>query len=138
VDIWGYIAKHREEIGWAVGLAAFFAIMADVAAIGPRCRDALRFVGNRVAEQSTSRLTKRIQQLQDYQKRLSSDRWLYLFSFQCIFLTLIMFACAGVCLMFTTTGVLSADPVIFRRFFVAGLIFLIAGGGFAWEGLAGC
>jgi hypothetical protein len=135
VDIWGHIMKHREEIGWAVGLAVLFAIMVDVVAIGPRCRDALRFVRNRMAERSTSRLAKRIQQLQDYQRRLSSDRWLYLFSFQCIFLTLIMFACAGACFMFTTTGLLPAHPVIFVRFFLAGLMFFYAGGVFAWGGL---
>jgi hypothetical protein len=46
-----------------------------------------------------------------------------------------MFACAAVCLMFTTTGILSAHPVIFARVFVAGLMFFYAGGGFAWGGL---
>jgi hypothetical protein len=139
VDVWSHIAKHGEEIAWAVGLAvlfaAVFAVIADFFAIGSRSREALRHFRNLMAEQSTSRLAKRIQQLQDYQKRLASDRWLYLFSFQCIFLTLIMFSSAAVCLMFTTTGELRSHPMIVSKLMTTSLVFFTLGGGFAWAGL---
>jgi hypothetical protein len=139
VDVWSHIAKHKVEILWAIGLAipfaAIFAIIADILGIGARFWEKFRHFRNRIAEQSTSRLAKRIQQLQDYQKRLSSDRWLYLFSFQCIFLTLIMFSAAAVCLMFTTAEGLGAHPIIVSKLRLTGLMFFALSGGFAWAGL---
>jgi steroid 5-alpha reductase family enzyme len=139
VDVWSHIAKHGEEIGWAVGLgipfAIVFAIIVDILGVGARSREAFRQFRNRMAEQSTSRLAKRIEQLQDYQKRLSSDRWLYLFSFQCIFLTLIMLSSASVCVMFTNAEALRAHPIIVSKLMMTGLMFFALGGGFAWAGL---
>ena len=61
MDAWNHITMHREEIGWAIVLALIFAIIADILGIGTRFREALRQLRNRIAEQSTSRLGKRIE-----------------------------------------------------------------------------
>jgi hypothetical protein len=134
--MWSHIVRHREEIGWAVGFALIFAVIIDILGIGTRSREGLRYLRNRMAEQSTSRLAKRIEQLRDYQKRLSSDRWLYLFSFQCIFLTLISFSLAGTCLMFAHEDLIESHPkIVFNLMFMV-LAFIFFGGGFAWVGLS--
>jgi hypothetical protein len=135
VDVWSHIVRHREEIGWAIVLALIFALIVDILGIGTHSREAIRYFRNRMAEQSTSRLAKRIEQLKDYQKRLSSDRWLYLFSFQCIFLTLISFSLAAICLIFTRAHLIQSHPeVVFNIMFFV-LSFICFGGGFAWAGL---
>jgi hypothetical protein len=135
VDVWSHIVRHREEIGWAIVFALIFALILDILGIGTRSREGLRYFRNRMAEQSTSRLPKRIKQLQDYQKRLSSDRWLYLFSFQCIFLTLVAFSTAGICLMFTHDYLIESHPIIVSNLMMMVLACLSLGGGFAWAGL---
>jgi hypothetical protein len=139
VDIWSHIVKHREEIVWAVVLgipfAVIFAIVADILGVGVRSREAFRHFRNRMAEQSTSRLVKRIEQLRDYQKRLSSDRWVYLFSFQCIFLTLMTFSLAAICLIFTSSPFIRSRPLFVYNLMTMTLLFISLGGAFAWVGL---
>ena len=135
VDVWSHIVRHREEIGWAIVFAIIFALIVDILGVGTRFREGLRQFRNRMAEQSTSRLAKRIEQLKDYQKRLSSDRWLYLFSFQCIFLTLVSFSAAGICLLFTHAYLIQSHPEIVFNLMSMVLAFLCFGGGFAWAGL---
>ncbi len=135
MDAWNHITMHREEIGWAIVLALIFAIIADILGIGTRFREALRQLRNRIAEQSTSRLGKRIEELRDYQKRLSSDRWLYLFSFQCIFLTLISFCLAAICLMFSRAYLIQSHPEAVSNLMFMVLSFICFAGAFAWAGL---
>jgi hypothetical protein len=139
VEVWSHIAKHGEEIGWAVGLgipfAVVFAIIVDILGVGVRSREAFRHFRNRMAEQSTSRLVKRIEQLRDYQKRLSSDRWIYLFSFQCIFLTLMTFSLAAICLIFTSSHFIRSRPLFVYNLMTMTLLFISLGGAFAWVGL---
>ena len=139
MHIWSHIVRHREDIGWAFGLAivfaVIFAVIVDILAVGSRTREAVRHFKNRMAEQSTSGLVKRIQQLRDYQKRLSSDRWLYLFSFQCIFLTLMAFSLAAICLMFSSAHVLRSHPEIVDNLMTMTLFFFSSGGAFAWTGM---
>ena len=131
MDVWSHIVRHREEIGWAIVFALLFALIVDILGIGTRSREAIRYFRNRMAEQSTSRLAKRIEQLKDYQKRLLSDRWLYLFAFQCIFLTLVSFSVAGICLMFTHSYAIESHPVIVSNLMFMALACLSFGGGFA-------
>jgi len=139
VDVWSHLAKHREEIVWAIALAiplaVICAVIVDFFALGSRSREALRHFRNRMAEQSTSRLAKRIEELRDYQKRLSSDRWLYLFSFQCIFLTLISFSLAAICLIFTRADLIRSHAEVVFNLMSMVLAFVCFAGAFAWAGL---
>jgi hypothetical protein len=139
VEAWSHLAKHREEIVWAVALAiplaVICAVIVDAFALGSRSRETLRHFRNRMAEESSSRLAKRIEELREYQKRLSSDRWLYLFSFQCIFLTLVSFSAAGIFLMLTQAYLIRPHPELVFNLMFLGVSFICFGGGFAFAGL---
>jgi hypothetical protein len=135
VNIWSHIAKHGEEIGWAAGLAIVFAIIfaviADILRIGSRTREGIRHLQNQWSEQSTSRLTKRIAQLKDYQRKLADVRWLYLFAFQTIFLILFLFSMAATCWILSFVREFRVHPQIVDKLIITSLYCAALGGGLA-------
>jgi hypothetical protein len=135
VDVWSHIAKHREEISWAAGLAIVFAIIfaviADILRIGSRIREGIRHLQNQWSERSVSLLARRIAQLKDSQKKLADARWLYLFAFQTIFLILCLFSIAAICWILSFARAFQPHPQIVDRLILTSLYCLSLGGGLA-------
>jgi hypothetical protein len=97
--IWNWLSLHSSDI-W---LAAFFAIVCalvlDVLSPESRVRAGVRHIKNKLSERSALRLQKRIQQLQaqrdKYASYLSSDKALYLATFQIVIVILVAIATGG-------------------------------------------
>jgi hypothetical protein len=86
---------------WVIGLVAAFVIWAvgDLLPVGDsRIRGLVRWVRNKLSEQSVARLKKRIEQLEKAKKNLdlilNSDKALYLYTFRALFGTLLLM-CGG-------------------------------------------
>jgi hypothetical protein len=86
---------------WAIGAVMAFVIwaIADLLPVGDsRIRGLVRWVRNKISEQSVARLKKRIEELEKYKKNLdlmlNSDKALYLTTFRALFGTL-LFMCLG-------------------------------------------
>ena len=62
-----WASKH--DVWFAIILALALGVAVDFFRIGSRLRDGIRHIQNRMAEQSVFLLTKRIEQLQIYQKK---------------------------------------------------------------------
>ena len=127
MNVWSHIAKHGEEIGWAVGLAIVFAIIADILRIGSRTREAIRHLQNQSYEQSVSLLTKRIAQLKEYQRKLADVRWLYLFAFQTLLLILCLFSIAAICWILSFTATFKAHPQIVDKLIITSTLLSCSG-----------
>lgn len=86
---------------WAIGAVMAFVIwaIADLLPVGDsRIRGLVRWVRNKISEQSVARLKKRIEELEKYKKNLdlmlNSDKAIYLTTFRALFGTL-LFMCLG-------------------------------------------
>jgi hypothetical protein len=89
---------------WVVGIVVgvivgvVIAVILDLLAGDSKIRGLMRFVKNKISEQSVARLKKRIEELEKYKKNLdlmlNSDKALYLNTFRAIFGTL-LFGCIG-------------------------------------------
>lgn len=84
-SVWVHVVAHKEEIVWAIILALIFALIVDFIGVGSRLRAGVRELNNRWAERSAQNTITRIRHLEEYQTNLRSERWLYLFAFQCVF-----------------------------------------------------
>lgn len=97
--MWNCLTLHSSDI-W---LAAFFAIVCalvlDVLSPESRVRAGVRHIKNKLSERSVLRLQKRIEQLQAQRDRyasfLSSDKALYLATFQIVIGILVAIATAA-------------------------------------------
>lgn len=129
-----YFVRHREEILWAAVFAVIFGVIFDTFSPESRTRAAIRYFRNRWAEHSVSQLTRRIRELQDYQKKLASERWIYLFAFQGIFLSLIALSLAAILWIFSISPGLVIYPRVASKLTFAALCCFGAAGGFAGVG----
>lgn len=90
--LWDFIASHWFEIVLAVVLA----VIADLLGIGSRLRTGIRHIKNKLSERSARRLRERIKQLEAQRARyaayLSSDKALYLATFQIVIVILTFMA----------------------------------------------
>jgi len=138
VTAWNHLIQHREDIIWAAIFALIFGlifgVIVDIVGIGSRFREAIRELKNRMSERSTTLLTLRIQQLKDYQKKLTSERWIYLFAFQSIFLCLISVSLGASIGGFSWLIAAAQSPlplaktIIFNMRFAAIVCFGVSGG----------
>ena len=114
-NVWNHLIQHKEEIAWAAVFGLVFAVILDILGPDSRIRTAIRHFRNRWAEHSVSLLTKRIRQLQDYQKQLTDVRWIYLFAFQNLFLILLLFGIAATCMVMAITLPFVPHPSVISR-----------------------
>jgi hypothetical protein len=98
-ELWSSLFHSPKD--WVIGGIMAFVIwaIADLLPVGDsRIRDFVRWVRNKISEQSVERLKKRIEELEKYKKNLdlmlNSDKALYLNTFRAIFGTL-LFGCFG-------------------------------------------
>ena len=130
-NVWNHLIQHKEEIAWAAVFGLVFAVILDILGPDSRIRTAIRHFRNRWAEHSVSLLTKRIRQLQDYQKQLTDVRWIYLFAFQNLFLILLLFGIAATCMVMAITLPFVPHPSVISRLRGITLFCLSVGTGFA-------
>jgi hypothetical protein len=85
---WAYIATHASEIGWAAFFGLLFGLIFDLMNPEGRVRTGFRHLKNKLSERSAARLGERIKQLETQRDRyaayLSSDKALYLATFQIV------------------------------------------------------
>jgi hypothetical protein len=92
MDRWQHILSfyraHSVEIWLAVVCALFFAVVLELLNFGSRLRGVIRWVRNKLAENSAAQLRKRIIQLEtsraQYASYLTSDKALYLATFRLV------------------------------------------------------
>jgi hypothetical protein len=129
-----YFVRHKEEMLWAAVFAVIFALISDALGVGSRLREAVRETKNRMSERSILLLKTRIRQLQDYQKNLGSDRWVYLFAFQCIFLSLVALSCGALVWIFSISQGVLIYPRLAMNLTGISLACFATGGSFAAAG----
>jgi hypothetical protein len=85
-------------------LAVLFAIIADLLRIGSALRAGMRDIKNKLSERSVARLRKRIAQLEKsrelYKSFLSSDKVLYLHTFQLVLAILLSWSVGAIIFIF--------------------------------------
>lgn len=132
--MWHHLISRKEDLIGAVTLALIFAIIVDFLGVGSRLREGVRGIKNRMAERSILLLKTRIRQLQDYQRNLGSDRWVYLFAFQCIFLSLVALSCGALVWIFSISQGVVIYPRLSMNLTGVSLACFGAGGSFAAAG----
>jgi hypothetical protein len=96
---WSWIVAHRIDLVMAAVFGAFFWIIGDVFAVDSRIRAGIRHIGNKLSEQSISRLKTRIKQLEAQRERyatyMASDKALYMATLQGLVLVGVCIATGG-------------------------------------------
>lgn len=101
---WNWVITHQGEVAVGAVFAAFFAVLGDLFAVDSRTRAGIRHIKNKLSEQSTARLRVRIKQLESqrlrYIRYMSSDKALYLVTFQGLLFAVVCLgigsACSGI------------------------------------------
>jgi len=100
--LWTFIVSHRSEIVWAAVFALIFGVILELLDFRSRIRAGIRHIKNKWSEQSSARLRKRIKELESQRDRYaaysSSDKALYLATFQLV-IGILIFLSAGAGLM---------------------------------------
>ena len=103
-SVWNHLVVHREEIWWALLFAVIIGLILEFLSVGSRTRSGIRLIKNKLAEHSVADLRKRIDALQRsrdyYVSFLSSDKALYLSTFQVVLLDLLFISIGSAILVF--------------------------------------
>jgi hypothetical protein len=126
-----WLTLHSSEIWLAAFFAIVFALVLDVSSPESRVRAGVRHIKNKLSERSVLRLQKRIQQLQVQKDRyvsfLSSDKALYLATFQIVIGVLVAIATAA---GLTALGEMLSLPFGILAIFFYAIAIIIAFQGF--------